>query len=276
MTLNYLNHQKKINLHKIVRNRLPDYTIFDHVEVVETENGDVLVESIVVKPNAYKKSTSRYRLKINKQDSSVKINCDSVKLTNLELDYVSGVDRYSDFINKFDYNAVNYSKVDSIIRTILEIGVNYKFYENINIAPFINSIYGLLGKESLRDAASTFFKYDVLGGLSESMKTKVGTFVITKKKILNDNIEFNELICLSVPLRDDDVFNIVIVNNNGLEEIYGVVDKEHVQLKTDEDLNKFIRDVFFNAAKTSIYYKFGVENQELNDDYLTLIEMETI
>lgn len=91
MTLNYLNHQKRINLHKFVRHHLPDYTIADHFEMVDTDNGEELVESIIVKPNAYKKSMSRYVLKINKQTGSVIIDCDSNKSVNLELDYVNGV-----------------------------------------------------------------------------------------------------------------------------------------------------------------------------------------
>lgn len=108
------------------------------------------------------------------------------------------------------------------------------------------------------------------------MKTEFGYFSVNKKKILNDDIGFNEMICLSAPVRDDEVFDIVILNNNGVDEIYGILDSQYVQLKTDEDLNNFIREIFFNAAKTSIYYKFGVEDQELNEAYITLIEMETI
>lgn len=276
MTLNYLNHQKKINLHKFVRNHLPDYTIVDHFEVVDTDDGEELVESIIVKPNAYKKSISRYVLKINNQTGAVIIDCDSIKSVNLELDYVNGINHYNDFIDKFDYNAVNHSKVEAIIRTILDIGVKYKFYQHINISAFINNVFGLFGKSSLRDDVSTFFKYDILGGLAPAMKTEFGYFSIKKKKILNDNIGFNEMICLSTPVRDDEVFDIIILNNNGVDEIYGILNSQYVQLKTDEDLNNFIREIFFNAAKTSIYYKFGVEDQELNEAYITLIEMETI
>lgn len=278
--LNYLENPqksiKKINLHKFVRKNLPDYIIMDHFEMIDTADGEEFVESIIVKPNAYKKSTARYALKINKKDNTVSIACDNVKSENLELDYVNGLNHYNDFIKKFDYNALSYSKIEEVIRTVLEIGMKYKIYKNINISPFINSISGLLGKDSLRDDISTFFKYDSLGGLSPSMKTEFAFFSIDKKKVLNEHMGFNECISLNIPIRDNEIFNIVMMNNNGIEEIYGIIGNEYIELKTDGELQQSIRETFVKASKKSIYYKFGVEDQELTEAYLTVLEMETI
>jgi hypothetical protein len=267
---------KKINLHKFVRKHLSDYTIVDHSEMIDTGRGEELVESILIKPNAYKKSKARYGFKINKKDNTVTVACDNVNSINLELDYVNGIDHYNDFMEKFEYHAISYSKTAEVIKMILEMGVTYKIYKNINISGFLNGIYGLLGKGSLREEVSTFFKYDSLGGISKSIKTEFAYFSIDKKKVLNEYIGFNECISLNIPIREHEIFNIIMKNNGGVEETYGVINNEYVLLRTDEDIKNHLREIFINAAKKSIYYKFGVEDQGLNDDYLTLIEMETI
>lgn len=267
---------KKINLHRFVRKHLADYTVVDHFEMIDTKQGEELVESILVKPNYYKKSNARYGFKINKKDNTVTVACYNVDSINLELDYVNGINHYNDFMEKFEYHAISYSKTAEVIQMILEMGVKYKIYKNINILGFLNGIYGLLGKGSLCEDVSTFFKYDSLGGLTAIRHTEMAFFSIDKKKIISEDIGFNECISLNIPIREHEIFNIIMKNNGGVEEIYGGINDEYVLLRTDEDIKNYLREIFINAAKKSIYYKFGVEDQELNDDYLTLIEMETI
>jgi hypothetical protein len=267
---------KKINLHKFVRQQLPDYMIVEYSETEPTDDGGLCVDYIVIKPNGFRKSTSQYVLKINKQDSSVTINCYSLKSVNLELDYMYGINRYSDFIKKFKYNLLDCSKVKDIIQKVLEIGIKYKIYQKMNISPFLLNLSDLLGRGAMGEDVSAFFIYDVLGGVTSDSKKQVGTFSVEKNNFISENTSLNEFICINIPIRDEEFFNIFMANNNGIEEIYGVVNDDYVQLKTDDDLKKYIREKFINASKKSIYYKYGIEDQELNDAYLTLIEMENI
>lgn len=250
--------------------------IVERSEMEPTDDGFSCVEYLVIKPNGFKKSTSQHILKINKQDSSVTINCCSLKSANLELDYMYGINRYSDFIKKFNYNVLDCSKVKDIIQKVLEIGVKYKIYQKMNISSFLIDISDLLGRGAMHNDVSTFFIYDVLGGVTSDSKKQVGSFSVEKDNFISENASLNEFVCIKIPIRDEEFFNIFMANNNGIEEIYGVVNDECLPLKTDDDLKEYIREKFINASKKSIHYKYGIEDQELNDAYLTLIEMETI
>lgn len=250
--------------------------IVEHSKMEPTDDGFSFVEYIMIKPNGFKKSTSQYVLNINKQYSSVAINSYRLNSVNLELDYMYGINRYSDFIKKFNYNVLDCLKLKDVVQTVLEVGVKYKIYQKMNISPFLLNLSDLLGRGAMCDSESTFFIYDIIGGVTSDSKKQVGSFSVEKDNFISENASLNEFVCINIPIRDEEFFNIFMANNNGMEEMYGVVNDKCVQLKTDDDLKKYIREKFIDASKKSIYYKYGIEDQELNEAYLTLIEMENI
>lgn len=281
--LNYLNQDnkkiKKINLHKFVRENLPDYMIVNQSELVDSQDGVLQFEYILVKPNRFNKSKSLYILKINKKDSSVTIVPDPASRINLELDHVQRMinrsERRTHLQDKLNYNELDYSKIREVIETVFDIGVKHRFYKKIDL-PFLENISNLSNQKSMEESMSTFLSYDILGGVSLDKKKKAGCFYIDKKSIMNEHIEIDECISMRFPLWGDQTVNIILVNNHGTEEIYTLYNDKYTKLNNEQELKNNIKSIFIEVSKDALYYKFDVKDQELSDQYITLLEMETI
>lgn len=178
-------------------------------------------------------------------------------------------DHYNMPVGKRDFNSNMRKNFTAFIQHIQNNDIQFtsKNYDEVDIDFSCNSFVYVDPPYLITTAT-----YNESDGWNETKEIALLNYL----KTLDDNIGFNECISLNVPVREMEIFNIIMKNNGGVEETYGVINDEYVLLRTDEDIKNHLREIFTNAAKKSIYYKFGVEDQELNDDYLTLIEMETI
>lgn len=273
---------KKINLYNFVRQHLPNYAIYNIIDTLDDSNGNCIeVPCLLIQPNNFKSSTDRYALKVNKiTNEAFFIFKDYRRVIGSEIKDISlyDADYYGLFLSKFKHNNIEPMRLANIIKVVTDESYAYKFYNPIDISPFVKHLRSLTTIKYDLDAVSVYFEYDVSGGIIESGEQLKDSafFEVSRRTLMNDNIELYEMFKLSFPIRNDEVFDVFVINNSGQEELYVLIDDEYILLETEQALKDYANNMFFSAYKKSVHYKFGVNVTEINEDYLTLLSMDNI
>lgn len=272
-----------IKLYKFVKENFPTYAFYNVIEKIDDMDGNLIdAPLILIKPNHFKSSSGRAELTINKDTNKI-----DVKRTKLKRIIGTYSVYYGDdcelLLSKFKQNNTSHIKIIELINLVVEQSYPYKSYKELNVKANLNSFSKYVkeltsSRDYHQDGVSAYFPYDVCGGISASgLKACFdGYFQVLRDTFITENIAISEMYELVFPLRDGEGFKLFITNDNGEDKIYRLLNKKYVQLHSEQDIKDYAQLEFFNNYKQSMFYKFGVDMTEINEDYFTLLEMDNI
>lgn len=268
-----------IKLYKFVKENFPTYAFYNVIEKIDDMDGNLVdVPLLLIKPNHFKSSSGRAELKINKETNQIDVNKTELKRIIGSYSVYYG-DDCELLLSKFKQNNTSHTKIVETINLIVDQSHPYKIYKRVNINSFSKYIKELTDcRYYHREGISSSFPYDVCGGISTSGAKAYydGYFEVLRDTFITEHLVIAEMYELIFPLRDGESFKLFITNDNGTDKIYRLLNKEYIQLHSEQEIKDYANSVFFNNYKQSIFYKFGINVTEINQDYFTLLEIDNI
>lgn len=253
---------RKIGLLSHLMPRFKDYRLDE-----EREFYDIV-------PNRFKGNNRRSFLRINKETHYV-----SFLGSNL-------ADKLF-ILSSLDYRPLDDSYILKMFNIIYTAAEKYKIYDPRKNKSHQKNILNRLQNKSKLEFTSKFkTHFDVIGMLSS--KKKYRDLIMSRQYLFNEDYQLTEVYLFQIPIPYDDknetIFNVAVTYLNGSWHINCEQLKKNLDgyIGVDyclSDLDAFsilIENEFATQYKSVVKHHLDIDNDVLNDDYITLLRMMVI